>query len=51
MKCTVKDCNITIELDISAMVGICVWCRKEFEPSWDDDDWFEEWEYQQGAKP
>ena len=46
MKCTVKDCGIVLEFDLSKMIEICRWCRKEMEPSWEDSDWEQEWHSQ-----
>jgi len=43
MKCSVKDCETVLELDLSFQIKICRWCRRELEPSWDDDDWFHLW--------
>jgi len=42
MKCSVKDCETVLELDLSFTIKICRWCRREMQPSWDDDDWFDE---------
>jgi len=42
MKCSVKDCETVLELDLSFQIKICRWCRREMQPSWDDDDWFNE---------
>jgi len=42
MKCSVKDCETVLELDLSFQIKICRWCRREMQPSWDDDDWFDE---------
>jgi len=46
--CGSPDCEIELERDLSFMVGICIWCRKEQRPEWDDDDWFHDWEFEQG---
>jgi len=43
MKCKVKDCETNLELELSGIIGICRWCRKEFNPDWDDDDWLNDW--------
>jgi hypothetical protein len=40
MKCSVKDCETVLELDLSFILKICRWCRKQFEEDWDEDDWF-----------
>jgi len=37
--CEVKDCSIELSLEVSLEVGICFYCRREIEESWDDDDW------------
>jgi hypothetical protein len=41
--CTVKDCEIELELELSIIIEICRWCRKEFEPTWSDDEWLDDW--------
>lgn len=43
-KCQCEDCDIQLDLELSQLLGICRWCRKEHEPDWDDDDWFDDWQ-------
>ena len=41
--CSVTDCDTVLELDLSFTIKICRWCRREMEPTWDEDDWFNSW--------
>jgi len=44
MKCSVRGCETDLELDLSFLLKICRWCRLEFHPEWDDEEWFNQWE-------
>lgn len=43
-KCMCNDCDIVLELELSLLIGICRWCRRELEHDWDDTDWFDDYQ-------
>jgi hypothetical protein len=44
MICSVEECNIELELELSLMVEICRWCREELQPDWEDWQWERDFE-------
>lgn len=50
LTCSITDCEIILELDLSFTLGICRWCRRELEPEWDDDDWFNDYMVAEGLE-